>query len=312
MIVSETNQPFPNDFKAEFVPIISAYGLLQDWDGFFLYSYAHSPESLQRGVISGHFDMSCDPVMMAQCAMGALVFRRGDVRAAERLVERRLTGERLLECLRSWPDDTHPYAVPHLPGRLALVHRTAVADFKAKAIEPVEGQVDLPRGVIVSDTGELAWEEGTGGSRLLVNTPRYQSIVGHAACRSTNNMTVDLATRFASVQLASLDELSIGQTDRMLLVVAARAANTGMKWVDDSRRSLGEEWGSSPTRIEPVVGALRLRGLDSAQKVTMTALDGRGQPGASQELRFDGDGWEMRLAGEEATLWHLVEVQHGE
>ncbi len=29
-IVSEINEPFPNDYAAEFIPILAAYGLLQD------------------------------------------------------------------------------------------------------------------------------------------------------------------------------------------------------------------------------------------------------------------------------------------
>ena len=114
--------------------------------------------------------------------------------------------------------------------------------------------VSLPEGRIVSDTGELTWEDTPGDGRVLVDTPRHQVLIGRAGRASTSNMECDWSTPFAAIQLASLEDRPIAEAGRLLLVTGARVANTGMKWLDETRRSLGEDWGAAPTRIEPVTG----------------------------------------------------------
>ncbi len=311
-IVSETNEPFPNDYACEFYPILASYALLQDWDGLFFYSYGGgTEEQWANGAIERFFPLRNDPVKMTQTAMGALVFLRGDVQAAREVVERRLTHEAVLEALRAEPpNDQYPYSQSYLPGRLALVHRTVVGSFTADALAPREGEVTLPEGSIRSDTGELAWEGAPGDGHVLVDTPCYQAIIGHAGRRATSNLGCELTTPFAAVQLASLDGAPLARAKRMLLVVGARVANTGMTWIDDSRQSLGDQWGVAPTRIEPVAGTLALRDLRGARGVTVQPLDERGQPAQeAKALSLAGGAWTAVLDGQPATLWYLVSVE---
>ena len=308
--LSEINEPFPNDYACEFIPIIAAYGLLQGWDGVFIYDYGlNSDEARRDQAIQRFFSIGNDPVKMAETAAGALMFLRGDVRAAERLVERRLTRERLLESLRTdLPDDEHPYAIHHIKGRLALVHRT-VASFDAEEVTPKEGELALPEGDIVSDTGELTWAGAPDDGHVLVDAPRHQAVIGHAGRRATTHLEVELTTPFAAVQLGSLDEAPVAQAERLLLLTAARSANTGMRWTDDTRRSLGREWGQAPTRIEPVTGRITLRGLEGAVAVSVQPLDGQGQPmGAPIAAAREDGAFAVTLSAEPATLWYLITV----
>ena len=310
-MLSEINEPFPNDYACEFIPIIAAYGLLQDWDGLFIYDYGlNSDEARRDKAIQRFFSIGNDPVKMAETAAGALMFLRGDVRAAERTVERRLTRERLIESLRTdLPDDEHPYAIPHIKGRLALVHRTVVTSFEAEAIAPAEGELALPDGDIVSDTNELIWAGAPGDGHVRIDAPRHQAIIGHAGRRATAHLEVELTTPFAAVQLASLSDAPVAQANRLLLLTAARSANTGMRWTDDTRRSLGREWGQAPTRIEPVTGLVTLRGLEGATAITLQPLDGQGQPlGEPLAASRDGEAFTVTLGAEPATLWYLVNV----
>jgi hypothetical protein len=283
---------------------------LQDWDGLFFFCYGGgTEEQWKSGSIRSYFDMANDPVKMTQTAIGALVFLRGDVKMAQNVVEQRLTYEGVRESLRSRPDDRHPYTMPYLLGRLSLVHRTAIADFHAEAASPAVGEVKLPEAQIASDTGELLWEDVPENGRVLVDTPRYQAIIGRSGKRSTQNMTLDLGTPFAAVQLVSLDENPISEARRMLLVTGARMANTGMKWLDDTRHSLGDQWGEAPTRIEPVLGTLALRGLQKADAVILKVLDNRGQPiGEGQQFTQENGDWLIALSDEPATLWYLIEA----
>jgi hypothetical protein len=92
-ICSEVNEPFPNDTAEEFIPILTAYACLQDWDGVFFYDYHPWPGSYWREETWAEnfqhywFDIADNPVKMAQTALGALMFLRGDVQSARKTVE---------------------------------------------------------------------------------------------------------------------------------------------------------------------------------------------------------------------------------
>jgi hypothetical protein len=323
-IVSELNEPYPNDFAGEFIPISAAYGLLQDWDGIMFYALDGrwgnlywQEEQWRDEPEAWTFNLSTDPVKWMQTALGALMFLRGDVQAARETVERALPHDHVLDSLRAGRsvrtagDREHPYWMPGLPGRLALVHRTAIADFHAAALAPAEGEVALPADRIVSDTGELTWENAPGDGRVLVDTPCHQALIGRAGRRSTSNVELDLATPFAAVQVAGLDGLEIARATRLLLLAGARVANTGMRWEDERRQSTGEQWGHAPVRLEPVTGTLSLRDLHAARAVALRPLDAAGQPMEGQARPFSrvGDAFAVELTGTPATPWYLIEIE---
>jgi hypothetical protein len=149
---------------------------------------------------------------------------------------------------------------------------------------------------------------------VLIDTSRYQAIVGHAGSERTANLKAAIETPFAAVQVASLDERPLSSATSMLLVVGARVANTDMKWLDESRQSLGRNWGKAPTRIEPVVGTVALSGLAGASKVLAQPLDGCGQPlgEARPCARQPGDSsarFVLNLDAGQPTLWYLLTVE---
>ncbi len=316
-IVSELNAPFPNDTAAEFIPVTAAYAALQDWDGLFWFDYGggSTEESWTSGMITSFFSMANDPVKMAQTAVGALMFLRGDVRAAETLLEQHLTHERVVDSLRDTelPDDRRPYVLPYLPGRLALVHATAIADFRAETLAPQEEEVALPEGFILSDTDELAWLETDTGGAVLIDTPAVQGYIGRAMSCELPHLLIELETPFAAVQLISLEDAPIAESGALLLLAAARVANTGMVWEDESRQSLADRWGSAPTRIEPVTGRVTVRGLTGAARLLLQPLDGCGQPlGQPVPMRRRADEHRVDLTANPATLWYKIEIERAE
>jgi hypothetical protein len=323
-IVSELNEPYPNDYASEFVPIAAAYGLLQDWDGLMFYDFDGGwgtlyweDELWREEPRAWTFEFSTDPVKWTQTALGALMFLRGDVQAARETIERAMPHDHVLDSLRAGRsvrrpgDREHPFWMSGLPGRLALVHRTAIVDFHADALAPAEGEIALPDGHIISDTGELTWENTPGDGRVQIDTPRHQVLIGRAGQSATSNVALDLSTPFAAVQVASLGDAGIPHAAHLLLVTGARIANTGMRWEDERRQSTGEQWGHAPVRLEPVTGTLSLRGLDSARAAILQPLDAAGQPveGEARPFVRSGESFTIELTGSPATPWHLIEIE---
>jgi hypothetical protein len=319
-IISEINESFPNDHAAEAIPLLAAYACLQDWDGFFWHSYTGGhfdwQHIWQAQSVPHHLRLCSDPLKMSQLAAGALLFLRGDVQAARQTVERAYSPEFVLESARTASDPARPYWLPHLPGRLALVHRTVIGSFDATRVSPEAGAVTLPEGAaaaIVSDTSELTFDARPGDGALLIDAPAHQCLVMRAGKRRTSNVSVELATRFAALQLISLDGAPITRAERLLLVAAARVANTGMRWTDETRTSIdpraGGATGHAPTRIEPVRATVSLRGLTAVRRVSVQPLDGWGQPWGAPRATEGHDGaFAFELSDSPGTTWYLIEV----
>lgn len=328
-ICSETNQPFPNDTAEEFIPILAAYACLQDWDGVFFYDYHPWPGPYWREDTWAEnfnhywFDIGDNPVKMAQTALGALMFLRGDAQTARITVTRSWPRAQALETLsqgitpqqamerlmRGEPVNLSPYWLPYLPGRMAMMHKTRIASLDAAEISPIQGEVTVPDGAITSDTGELTWETDPQDGRVLIDTPRQQAIIGRAGERQTTHLRVTLETPFAAIQLASLEDRPIAAASRLLLLVCARVANTDQTWKDDSRREPAD-WGHSPIRVEPVAGTLTLCGIVGATSLTVQALDGSGQPtGEVKTMKERAGEYLLNLSSLPSTPWYLIQVE---
>lgn len=301
--VSETNHPFPNEFACEGIPILAAYAAFHDWDGIYFYTFEHSAPDRWEARIPGHFDIRPDPVKMAGLAVSGLMFHRGDVRPAEKTVARSYSSETVIESLRL-PFSKRPFFTPGFSDAIPLLHSTRIGslDGETSRFEKAE-----PADVMVSDTGELRWDvESPGQGVVTVDTPRCQAIVGHAGSREvrTSRLRADVDQAFCALQWISLDGGDLAESERMLLLAAASAGNTGAVW-NRERTSL-EETGSAPTVIEVVAGTVGLGGLGDGS-LTVTPLDGAGVPRAEpRPAARDGSEWVVELGGAD-TVWYLLE-----
>ena len=86
--VSETNHPFPNHYSCEGIVTLAAYGLLQDWDGIYFYTFEHDNPSRWKTRTPSYFDIQHDPVKMANLASGGVLFQRADADAARKNIIR--------------------------------------------------------------------------------------------------------------------------------------------------------------------------------------------------------------------------------
>ncbi|MBI5685107.1 MAG: carbohydrate binding domain-containing protein [Verrucomicrobia bacterium] len=312
--VSEYNHPFPNEYGCEMPLLLAAYASLQDWDAVYGYTFNHRwDEALLGGdQVTGYFDLANEVSKMAQMPTASLMFQKGFVRPAKKLVTISYDENRTYDSLKERRWDRIGF---HLDGDLSpllpLVHRFRVERFNAPATTRV---ADLgftpPEGRIASDTGELLWEvteKRTG--RLTINTPRAQVAVGWIGGKTvkTADAGFQLKTPFCAVSLAALDGQPLAKSKKILLVAAARCANTGMKW-NAERTSINDNWGGPPLLIEAVEGQIALRRDAKAAPLKLVPLDGCGRPRADRASTPARNGalatFDLKPA--DATTWYVL------
>ena len=312
--VSEYNHPFPNEYGCEAPLTIAAYAALQDWDAVYFYTFIHrwGERELSGNVVTGYFDICNDVVKLCQMPAAAVLFLTGAVRPAERLVTVSYSVERVFDSLKERRYGVQFFTEGELSPLLPLVHRFRVERFDAERTTRAD-EIDFrePEGEIVSDTGELIWEaRGERTGILRINTPRVQAAIGWLGGRriELRDVAIEVETPFCAVSVASMDGKPIAESDRLLIVAAARCANTGMVW-NEERTSISDRWGGPPILIEPVEGEICLRRAADAPPFRFHALDGNGLP-KGDPMRVEA--WTqssrtiyvLRIGREYGTVWY--------
>ena len=306
--VSEVNNPFPNEYDGEGMPILASYGLLQDWDGIMWYTFEPKRDAAWKPYVGDPFDISLDPVKMPELAEGALMFLRGDVEKA-RSVESRSYSEKQVYDSMLLPERTErPYFTPGFPLYLPLIDELRISSLSGPPTEAwAERVVPDP---IVSDTHQLVWYTSPGKTGIVtIDTPRTQGLVGFVKAngKSVSHLSAQVDNRFCTIVLSSLDDKPVAESARLLLVAAGRVENTGQRW-----NTAGTDltaWGVAPTLIDQVKGTITLDHLDNAKAVLLQPLDGAGQPaGAAVHASRRGDDWLVPV-GRTVTTWYEITVQ---
>ena len=304
--VSEVNEPFPTDYGAEMIPILASYASLQDWDAVFFYTFETKVAGEWTPMITDHFDMTLDPVKMAQMPVGAMIFLRGDVSAAKTVLTRSYSTDQISEAARL-PRSEMPYYTPGFDVRIPLVHGSRVSCLDCTPSLPAPLG---PMNPIVSDTGELSWLTDGGKNGLVsVDSPRSQALVGFISANKveTRNLSAQIRNAFAVITLSSLDGKPLDLSNRILMTTTGREENTGQKW--DERGSNLTVWGIAPTLIEPITGWVTLKGLEGAVGVFAQPLDGSARPiGKEIAGKMIEPGWEIPV-GSPATTSYLIRVE---
>ena len=304
--VSEFNHPFPNEWANEGIPILAAYGRLQDWDAIMLYTFEPKKDPAWKQYVGDPFDISLDPVRMTQMASGALMFVRGDVSPAKETMVRSYSREQVLESRRLGRSE-QPYFTPGFPLSMPLRHGVRIGSLSSP---PTAAFADDQAQPLVSDTKELSWSVSPSNTNGLVaiETARTQALVGFVKAngKTLRTLSANIDNTFASIVLASLDSNPLSSAGRILLTAGSRVSNTGLKWNADRTRTL--EQGSSPSLIEPVTGTITLRRIDGALAVSIQALDGAGNVlGAPLSATRTSAGWSFPI-GAPVTTWYVISV----
>ncbi|MDR2642196.1 MAG: carbohydrate binding domain-containing protein [Planctomycetaceae bacterium] len=273
-VVSEFDSPFPNQYTAEALPLLSAFGRFQGWDGFFHFAYSHNKDNFNVTKIINHFDIAGNTVKLAHLAACAAIFRRGDVEEGKIPIRGSLTKQQEMEIFKrerhTWNSNFSGIGIDR---RIAMTNPVAI-DLTGGATTEIlklkNGKIDTyfanNRNFYFDYRNEN--EEGFG-----VNTKNTFLYTGFCNNKSEQELTTITGkggikfiftkpTRLGwkTISMVSMNgngfdpSANEGKPIRVLLTATGLSQNTGMqiKNFDDNKITLGNRWGESPVLCEGI------------------------------------------------------------
>jgi hypothetical protein len=198
-----------------------------------------------------------------------------------------------------------------LDQRNAICHRIAL-DLTGKAV--LAGVESPAKESATSDTGEITWRLPAKDQGVFeIRSPKTKGFIGHV-----DGQTVDLGdgvkadvgktrTGWCTLMLTLLEGESFAKKPRRALIVATGyTENTDMGWKDETKSTVGTNWGKPPSLVEPVAATLRLpRGSASP---LLYPLDERGQRCGGAQVVAAGDrDVQVKIGPPSGTVWYELE-----
>jgi hypothetical protein len=307
LTVSEWNTCLPNEYSLEGTALMTAYGLLQGWDGSMQFGYFSPDFREQLG--RGSFDLFGNPPQILQFPAAAAMWYRQDVKEAP------LAAESLYDSgsVFDWTEDRKP-----VPLAAALVGKVGYR-FVEKGRKPVVNDIgkywDPQKLMARSMTGELTWDARQGV--VHINTPRSQVMVGFLSSQAhiLDDVRLKSANRFGAVWVTAMSGLTPIRSARRLLVTAVGPARSaGMEYEQTSKTSrLGPSWrlkspGEGPALLEAITGDLRIRHGQAGQVKAWT-LDVTGKRRERVPLTVDAGSVVLKMQAEHRTVYYELAVE---
>ena len=314
--ISEFDAAFPNQFAAEALPIIAAFGRFQDWDGFFHFAYSHSKDTFEPRMALGFFDMAGHTTKLVHQPACVAMFVRRDVRPAESLVLGRFDPATELELFQrvtsAW---NFNFSNIGMDPRLTLFHRTGL-DVTGRHT-PQQHVPSAPNNI--DRIGEeMFWfrPEGRQGRRLMIDTENTKVFTGFHVGRDTFNFDgVELQLGNTRLNWATISMVSIngngfapakaqGQPIRILVAATGLMQNTNMQLEQRAGNQLtyGTQSGTAPTMCEGIPFTLQ---FENAQEVRAYPLDERG----NRMSEISAEGNRTMMGPEYQTVWYEMELR---
>jgi hypothetical protein len=296
--VTEYNHPAPNDYQGECIPMFAAFAAMQDWDGFWMYSYAHSPGIIDQQYFNSFFDIANNPSKMGFMRAGAAIFVDAGVKAlsTERIVNLSPGGDVLTD------------AVDHRISYGNDLWKTVQTEGPVNWQDILSEKLKVSFGALTPATGSnestFNWTTSSGEGVYSTTGEGAWAFTGRASlfpAGTGGRMTVT-SPEFASVSVTALDGLAFGQSQQILITACGRCENTNMIFSPD-RRTVGTNWGNAPVLIDAVTGSLEL----PAGRWTCRALGPDGKESGTANISYHNGKGTLNLQPHFGTMWYLLE-----
>ncbi len=275
LFLSEWDHAWPDEWRAESSLLYAAVAAFQGWGGVTIHTYRYSDwEPVPRlgggaSTINGityrnHFDSFNDPAKFGLFYQAALLFRRGDVRRAEKTLALRAEDEPGWLLKSSGMVGIPNTGMAQATATVSELHRVGLVlpdevGLQADLSIPLgERLVDPAAGEVLSDTGEMyrSWQKRYG----WIDTPRTKvayGFLGEAGPLALEGLALEVQTDFAVIALSSLSDEPLEGSESILLTAVGRCDNAGALYDPGHRKQLDP--GHPPVMIEPIRARLRLK-----------------------------------------------------
>jgi hypothetical protein len=305
-IVTEYNASAPNTYSSEAFLELCAIAGLQDWDGLFAFAYCHRTNDWDTKHITSFFDIDQHPTKMATLPAALALFLRADIQPPSGPVVAETTLPDALESIRkggSWVD-AKAYGIPKEEAfRHAISMRLGS---ESKSNTPAAA---ADAAVLRSENGDLTWD--TTAHRMLVVTARSAGVVGSVQAGEKLDLghvqIIPGATQqnWATINATVMDGKDFQHARRILITATGLAENTGMKWKDAEKSTVGADWGTAPSLVEGIAAKIELPFIKGAKA---WALDTQGQRKTEVPLKRTGAHTQLEISSEQQTLWWEIAV----
>lgn len=290
--ITEWNATIPNPYACEDYLMIPAFASMQNWNPFlFTWNEGTSLDTFKNTVevpklIRNYrsFTLNESPAMLYSLPVMAMVFRRGDIKEADKaFYYSRLSRDETLSNDTKKDVQDFTYA---LAGKTGVAYDDVGYDESINSNDVLKlKSIGDKTGIYTSITGEL--QTDLNKKIFKVNTGRTQAATGFLGNNTidTSDASFDIDTKFATVFLSSLSYDSLKDCDSMLLTAVSRHKNWEQKMNEQGTKFLTNAEG--PIIIEQITGNITLKSYDTF-KVYALGSDGSRQSEVKTEKTKEG------------------------
>ncbi len=269
LFVSEWDQPWPNEWRAESPLFLAAVGAFQGWSGFAIHTYRYGTNEhddvtgrLSRDIVLGNsyyrglFDTYNDPAKYGLFYHASLIMRRGDLKEGSKTVGIKI---------RDLSTIGHRWGISKDSALILTAEKHRVATIldgrkhNVNSVVEYEKNIsDMENGEVISDTGELYrnWNKKIG----WIDTPGTKAaygFLGDAGEIELNDMKIKAENDFAVIALSSLIQEEISLSSNLLLTAVGRAENTNCRYNEEHNVVLDS--GCAPVLIDVIEAYIEIR-----------------------------------------------------
>lgn len=302
--VTEYCHPAPNDFQAECVPELAAFGAAQDWDGLFLFDYGSVPNDER---FHSYFDVGGNPAKWGFMSAGAAIFRGGAIAPLNKAKTVALTGATSPSAMVNALAAQYIKRDTNMLDVVRDVDKTVWQDMLENRFSVSLSPLSAPAGPTAKGDmlTVLRWPHGIKQGVFEAMGPGAYVWVGRRNADLSSSRISLVNPAFAAVTMVCMDYLPMQQSKKILIAACGRCENTNMQFSAD-RRTVGRNWGVAPVSIQPVEAVITCPTIMTPGKWQLQPLGPDGVPiGVSRELKVER-GQRFTLDPKDKTMWYLL------
>jgi hypothetical protein len=273
--MSEFNHSFPNIYRTEMLPLVTAYGSFNGMDGLMFFELNGEP-NWNDDFVPNFFSLVRDNAVMSLFPSCAVAYRNGYITEGTPVVINH-NADSLYHYNKT--DDFNRWG-RYLPydKRITLTHNLKTGSYNsATQFNPVSLPTVPTNGIYNTTTNQIELNTNTG--ILKVNTPKFKAIGGFlnaGGVHAVTGMRVLSADGFAQVSwITNQQNRNLEVASTSLLTIATRQQNNGMIW-NGTNTTINGNWGAAPTSLQPINISIEL--TVDADQLEVIPLNSLGKP----------------------------------